>query len=167
MTDRAPITGKWTNLTAESLHDNELVITSAQVLSGGMVAATVPISEPFFVEIDYQVKQAVRDSTVWVILVNEMGTPVFTSLDTDSTDLGGKVREAGLYRSICEIPGFLLKPGRYIASVGAGIDRVKVLCSHEDILQFEVSETAGFTHLPGNRRNGVVLPRLNWRVMAL
>ncbi len=157
--------GEWENPSrGDSNEAREVVIQAVRIKAQGASVGTVVAHMPFRIEINYTIRTPVNDCIVWLHLVNDMGVPVLTSLDTDAADWNGHVRMPGDYQSTCEIPGFLLKPQRYIVSVGTGVVDHKVFDHQQEILQFEVTDTAGFDHIPSGKRHGVITPKLSWCV---
>jgi len=164
---RSVAKGTWMtpNLFAEDETEQEVLITGIRMISGGVIKPVIDFPCSFQVEIDYKVKVPVRDCMVWLRLVNDMGIVVMTTIDTDSADVN-EPRLPGSYQSICEFPGSLLSPGRYVLTTGVGVLNVKVFDRHEDVLQFEVTEIGGISSFRSAKRAGVVMPKLKWRVLA-
>ena len=125
--------------------------------------ALVPFQEGFEVEVTYELQRPIRDLVVSVTLFNDRGEVVFVTWDTDSTDLAGKVREAGSHTSQCRFPANLLKPGRYLISAVAHIPGVQILERRVQAVAFEVSPV-GFPFKLS--REGSVTPILQWTVVA-
>jgi len=140
----------------------EVQLKSARLLSVDNQPTTIiDYDSQFKVEIGYEVIDPVRNLSIVYRLVDSMGNIVFESMDTDSTDWNGRIRERGQHLSVCKIPGSLLKPGRYQLSILSFIDQVKIIEYREGVLAFDVSEV-GYRLTP--RRLGVVTPVLEWEV---
>jgi len=143
----------------------EVQLQSARLLSAEDRPTTiVDFDSQFKVEIGYEVINPVRNLSIVYRLVDSMGNIVFESMDTDSTDWNGRVRERGQHLSVCKIPGGLLKPGRYQLSILSFIDRVKIIEYREGVLAFDVSEV-GYRLTPS--RLGVITPVLEWEVSRI
>ncbi len=136
-------------------------IVSAQiVVRDGQPAAVVDYDKHFKVEIEYELVAKIQNFNIRHRITDTLGNILWVSWDTDTTAWKGRARDAGLYRSTCTIPPHLLRPGRYLLSVGPGVN-VKVLTYHEHILSFDVSEV-GY-HFNSDR-SGVLTPLLNWEI---
>jgi len=140
----------------------EFVIKSARVLSeDNQPTAVVAFDRQLQVEIAYEVIVPLRDLSVIFRVTDSQGNIIWTSWDTDTTEWKGCVRIRGCYISICKIPAGSLRPGRYVLSIGANISNVKLLCYHENVLAFDVSEVGYRLNL---NRMGVITPLLAWEV---
>lgn len=151
----------WTNLSA-SCSGIEVQLQSVRVLCDDhQPSAVVRFDRPFQLEIKYRVIKPVRDLSILCRLTDSQGNIVWTVWDTDTTDWKGQIREPGTYLSICKIPAGLLRPGRYLLSVGAHISNVKLFDYHENVLAFDVSEM-GYPLNPD--RIGIITPLLAWEI---
>src|ERR1700720_1996976 len=109
-------------------------------------------SEPLSFELTYTVYEALPFCRIGFLVYATDGTPVFEIYDVDEDTDGGR-REPGSYALRCELPGDLLKPGRYSLSLNAGIPGTKNLVRLDGILHFSMDDPS----LPGAAMN---LPRL-------
>jgi lipopolysaccharide transport system ATP-binding protein len=151
----------WTNPNERFL-DKEVRLISARILSmDDEVTSTINYDTDFRIEILYDVSQNVRDLSVTFHLFDSQGILVFESMDSDMPEWRGKVRDPGLYRAVCNIPGRLLRTGRYFITVCAFIPWVKIIEEHERVLAFHISETG--CKMKTTRR-GVIAPQLKWNI---
>ena len=118
-------------------------------------------NKPFHIEISYDVVVPTRDISIICRVTDSHGHDVWTSWDTDTTEWGGRVREPGVYASVCKVPGALLRPGRYHISVGSHAGNGKMFGFHENLLAFDVSEIGFPLNL---NRVGIITPLLDWEV---
>lgn len=154
-------TGHW-------VRPNGFKSTSEVELLGVYVASedTKPIpivnfDKSFEIEVEYRVKETVRDLAILLSVMDSRGNIVFTTWDNDSTSLRGRTRQPGLYRSRCKMPGSFLRPGLYWVTIGAHVYNVKEIEYHEYILSFEISQV----NYPFNEsRLGILTPVLQWIV---
>jgi len=152
----------WTNL-APAPTGIEVQLKSARLLSSDDQPMTIiDFSSPFRVEIGYDVFIPTRDLSISYQLSDSLGNLVFEAMDTDMAEWKGRVREPSQYRSTCEIPKYLLKPGRYHLSITSFIEYVKIVERQEGVLTFDVSEVG---YCLNHGRLGVVSPVLEWRVI--
>jgi lipopolysaccharide transport system ATP-binding protein len=132
--------------------------------SEGKPAGTVDIRRPVFIEIHYEVLQALPQLRIGFRLLTSTGTEVFSSADTGNEDWRHRPRGVGRYVSRCEIPGNLLNEGVYMLTVGGDIPGIEGFFVEECVIRFEVEQTGGpGSHDPGNWP-GVVCPQLEWEV---
>ena len=151
----------WTNPN-ERLLDKEVRLISARILSvDDEVTSIINYDTDFRIEILYDVSRNVRDLSVNFHLFDSQGILVFESMDSDMPEWRGQVRDPGQYRAVCNIPGRLLRTGRYFITVGAFIPWVKIIEKHERVLAFDISETG--CKMKTTRR-GVIAPELKWNI---
>ncbi|MDP2690689.1 MAG: ABC transporter ATP-binding protein, partial [Deltaproteobacteria bacterium] len=151
----------WVNPSAAP-SGSEARLKAARLLArDGVPSAVFAYTQPFRMEVEYDVLRRVRDLTVTCLLYDSQGNIVFETMDTDMPEWKGRTREPGRYVGACEVPGRLLKPGRYFLSIHSFIEYVKMIERQEGVLTFDVSEV-GSTSRP--QRRGVIAPSLEWKV---
>lgn len=154
-------TGQWQRpKTIPSANELELIeakIDQSEPENNGIVL----IDKPFKIEVKYEVKSFLKGSAIVLQLRNSSGIVVFTSWDTDSNTELINEREPHRYRSICKVPGYLLKPGNYSVTIAAHIYRNRVLDIQRNIFSFIVSDI-GYKF--NKEREGIVSPVLDWLV---
>jgi lipopolysaccharide transport system ATP-binding protein len=165
----------WTHSPAQCC-DPQLPLTSARVLSAdGRVANVLPFNQRFKLEVAYEVIRPISGTSILGRLTDAQGNVVWTSVDTDTNGWDGRPREAGRYLSACDIPGDLLRPGRYLLSVGSRTKMAKLISGrqfesgyveslHENVLAFDISEVGFGLDL---HRTGVITPALHWEVKRI
>lgn len=164
---RANLSSTWINHLRDS--SKAVQLTSARVLSADETpAAIVRFDEPFRLEITYEVVHRTKNISILFRLADAEGTSIWTSWDTDPDNWSsGSIREPGHYMSKCSIPGNLLKPGRYLVSLGGFVCGDHDLSSYpeETVLIFDVSDMGYlyYSHL----REGAIAPLLKWQVTKL
>jgi lipopolysaccharide transport system ATP-binding protein len=132
----------------------------------GQIADTLRSTEPFTIELEYQLMAPITGLRVGFYLNSTRGEEVLTSFDTDAPEMFERYasRPAGHYFSHCSIPADLLNEGRYVVGVNASTYRVKRYFQDEQALVFTV-DTAG---APGmqwlEKREGLVRLRLSWDI---
>jgi lipopolysaccharide transport system ATP-binding protein len=135
----------------------------------GQVVDTLRSTEPFNLELDYELAQPVTGLRVGVYLLTMRGEYVFTSFDTDDPQQFERhsTRPAGRYRSQCEVPADLLNEGRYVLAVNASAFRIKRYFWDDHALAFSVDAAgAPGKHWP-EPRLGPIRPALDWRIERL
>jgi hypothetical protein len=113
----------------------------------------VPFDEPIRFRVEHEVTRPLRNLDVVVRISDMSGTAI---LSTGIQDLQPEeITQPGTYTHTFEVPGALLRPGRYLVSTVAKIRSVR-LDEHEHILGFDVIADQA------QLRPGVILPRIAW-----
>jgi lipopolysaccharide transport system ATP-binding protein len=132
----------------------------------GQIVDTIRSTEPFMVEMEYQLTAPITGLRVGFYLNTTRGEEVLTSFDTDAPELfeSHTSRPAGNYISRCTIPADLLNQGRYALGINASSYHIKRYFEDEQALAFNV-DTAG---APGMQwpetREGLIRLRLPWSI---
>lgn len=139
----------------------EARVKSVRVLSAeNLPADSVDFDTECKVEIAYEVVERIRNLSIMCRLTDSQGNLLWTSRDIDTTQWGGRTREPGQYLSICQIPGGLFRPGRYLLSVGAFVRGVKFIGWYDNVVAFNISPVG----CPLDSRKGLITPVLKWEV---
>jgi len=135
----------------------------------GKVADTVRSTEPVTVEWEYQLDTPVTGLRVGMYLSTMRGEYVFTAFDTDDAKQYEQfgARQAGRYISCCHIPADFFNEGHYSLGVNASSFGVRRYFMDENALSFNVDISGA----PGTQwpeiRQGLVRPRLDWKIEKL
>lgn len=132
----------------------------------GVVSDSVRSVDPITLEIDYELSEDLTGLRVGYYLFTTRGEPVFTSFDTDSTELFDQfpARSKGTYSSRCVIPANTLNEGRFVLGMNASSYRIKRYFQDDQALSFSVDASgAPGTHWP-EARPGAVRPVLDWTI---
>jgi len=145
----------------------ELKIRSIELLAkNGERRAHFDYSEPVTFQLAYRVCDPLPFCRIGFVVHAVDGSPVFEVYDVDEDVHVGR-REPGNYLLQCELPGQLLKPGRYSLSLNVGVPGIKNLVRLDGALQFSVNDA----HVAGAAMNlprvGVVRPKTKWTNSAL
>ena len=143
--------------------NNKIQMRSVRVLSAkDEPVAIVEFQKSFRIEIAYELFVQLKGMAILSRVTDMRGNIICTSWDTDTTDWKDRTREPSQYLSICNFPGCLLRPGRYLLSIGALIDKKEGIAFHENILSFEVSHA---DYLLNDGRMGIITPLFDWEVI--
>jgi lipopolysaccharide transport system ATP-binding protein len=123
---------------------------------------TIDTRTPFALEFAYWNLKAGARLNLSVSLYNQEGNCVFTTTTVNEPHWHGKEFPAGLYRSICQVPGGLLNDGSYRAMLLVVQDLGRILYHHEDIVVFEVQDSTEGRGKWYGKWTGVVRPELEW-----
>jgi len=141
--------------------DVELQLKAARLVSGeNELTNTVGYDESFQIEIAYRSLAPARDVSIALRLYDAIGNIVLETTDTDYTEFKGAVREPGKYLSVCTVPRYFLKPGRYYLSLFSFIEGIKYIERYDNVLCFDVSEVGYRLNHP---RLGAVAPVFDWQ----
>ena len=105
--------------------------------------------------------------TLVLSLYTSDGTPVLVSLSTTDAAWSGKAFPAGLYRSVCRLPGELLNDGHYRVRVLFVDASMQHLLNLPEAAHFEVRDTQPREAPWYGKFIGVVRPRLAWSTERL
>jgi lipopolysaccharide transport system ATP-binding protein len=142
--------------TADVELNNVRLVPSSPVLCG-----TASYSSDFQIEISYRIRDYRRNLSIFLRLHDCQGNVLLTTWDTDTTEWKGRARAPGKYLSTCTIPRGLLRPGRYLVSIGAHVPNVRSIVYIENVLGFEIAPV-GYPLNPD--RVGIICPLLHWEV---
>jgi lipopolysaccharide transport system ATP-binding protein len=132
----------------------------------GRVVDRVSSIQPFTIELEYELEQAITGLRVGLYLYTSRGEPVFTTFDTDEPTRYENLtdREAGRYISRCRIPANFLNGGTFVLGVNASSFQIRSYFTDEHALTFSVDPTGA----PGSHwaepRRGPMRPALEWEV---
>jgi lipopolysaccharide transport system ATP-binding protein len=132
----------------------------------GNISDSLRSVEPITIEIEYQLSEEVTGLRVGYYLMTTRGEPVFTSFDTDDTDLFNAypARPKGTYTSRCVIPPNLLNEGRFVLGINASSYHIRRYFQDEQALTFSVDASGA----PGTQwpepRPGSLRPALAWSI---
>ncbi|MEL7645253.1 MAG: ABC transporter ATP-binding protein [Anaerolineaceae bacterium] len=132
----------------------------------GAVSDSVRSVEPFSIEIEYALSEDLTGLRVGFYLMSTRGEPIFTSFDTDSSELfqAYPARAKGTYTSRCVIPANTLNEGRFVLGINASSYHIRRYFQDEQALTFSVDASgAPGTHWPEPRPGGV-RPVLDWQI---
>ena len=155
----SPIT--WVNQPRTS--GDEIELQQAKISQDGKVTTAIDCRREFRFTLEYEIKQALPNSRLFIVIRNAKGEILFTTSDYDVASDAVIKRDAGRYLSHVDVPGGLLKAGAYYATVGADIKNQRIIFAENDILQFDVYESADDTLAERHKRIGVIAPLLNWQ----
>jgi lipopolysaccharide transport system ATP-binding protein len=135
----------------------------------GRVVDTFRSVEPLTIEVEYILDAPITGLRVGVYLLTMRGEYVFTSFDTDQTEMYERfgVRPAGHYISRCEVPANYLNEGRYVLAMNASAFRIKRYFQDEHALAFSLDGTGAPGKHWAEPRLGPVRPGLNWEIFIL
>jgi lipopolysaccharide transport system ATP-binding protein len=157
----------WSNPAFDGPRDDDLRLHCASVLSRERdPVAVVEFDKGFQIEIDYELYRLIKGFSMACQVIDARGTVVWSSWDSDHNPFrnNGIPRDAGRYLSTCNVPGALLRPGRYTLSISSRMHNGERWLAHDNLLSFDISNV-GY-HFNRNRL-GVITPLLQWEVKRI
>jgi lipopolysaccharide transport system ATP-binding protein len=123
--------------------------------------AQLTLDSPFAVEFCYWNLRPDTRLNLSVVFNTSDGVCAFATTTVEEPAWHGRPFPAGLFRSVCRVPGRLLNEGTYRLTVHLAKDMSKAVWTQQDVLAFDVHEL----DRPGNwfgKHPGAVRPRLEW-----
>lgn len=130
--------------------------------SQGKVSADIDIQEPFSIDVDFDVLEAGTKAGVTLVVFNDQGIMLFSSINNRDQDWHGRVLGRGKYSSTCRIPGDLLNGGEHTVSVLLWTDGYKILAREDEVVRIHVHDTGGVRGDYMGGMGGVMRPSLEW-----
>ncbi len=115
----------------------------------------------FVVEVQFVVRESVRNVLVEFYIFSADGVHLLTSGDHDTAPDRYERRIPGTYCARIRIPGDLLNIGDYVLKINSGTHRQTY--DHEDAILFRIIESRRLTSR--NDRRGLLLPMLPWEIV--
>ncbi|HUC79691.1 MAG TPA: ABC transporter ATP-binding protein [Flavisolibacter sp.] len=147
---------------------DELEVKSIKVLdSKRRHDSLLTTGDELSIEIDYTIKQEIKDLRVAVNIFTSDGIEIISSSDFLAQP-ESRVRKPGNYRTVCKIPPRLLNLGAHTATIDFDVPRMRAIVMTLPV-SFTISELS-FNQLgitTTNRPAGVVHPFLDWQVLAM
>ena len=120
------------------------------------------VRSPFDLEFEFWNLQPDARLNLSVVLYNQEGTPVFNTGTGEEPEWHGHPFPAGLFRSVCRVPGNLLNDGTYRIQLHVVRDESVVIFRLDDLLVFEIHESAERRGAWFGKWIGAVRPNLQW-----
>jgi lipopolysaccharide transport system ATP-binding protein len=143
--------------------NNEIWLVSVRVVNQlGDVASEISTDEPFCIEITYWNEQLGSTIGTTVVLCNQEGICVFSSIDNHDPLWHGKARTRGLFRSRCHVPASLLSDGRYDATVLIWEGNYNLVCKEDQAVSVNLFDGGSVRNDYFGGFSGVIRPLLEW-----
>lgn len=143
---------------------DEIEFVRALIAQKGEATNRIDCRGEFQISIEYTNKKVLMNSRLFIVVRNEKGDTLFTSTDYDVLTDGVLNRSLGAYVSTVTLPAGLFKTGSYYVTVGADIRYERIVFTEDDVLRFDVFESADDTLAVRHQRVGVIAPLLTWRI---
>ena len=123
---------------------------------------TLTTRTPFRLEFEYWHLRDGATVNLSLHVYNEQGVMVFNALPVAEREWQGKPFPAGLFRDVCHVPGDLLNDGTYRVELLVVNNDAEIVYRHDDVLVFEVHDSAELRGGWYGRWQGAVRPVLAW-----
>lgn len=147
------------------LHVGKAVLFRVAVLDeSGVQSGNVELTKEFFVEICYELRDALSGLSVGLQVMAEDGyTSIYSLSDPELEPSRLETRQAGLYRAIVRFPKCALNTGSYYLRVGIS-SRFSIYSVVEN-LRFDVTDNVGVIQMLGqSRKPSISALQLPWDV---
>ena len=129
---------------------------------GGKPSDPINVRTPFLLEFEYWNLRPDTVLNMSVVLLNEEGVMLFNTGPVNEPVWSGRPCPAGLFRSVCRVPGGLMNDGAVRVHLHVVRDQSVVLSTHEDILSFDVRDDAESRPNWYGKWPGALRPMLDW-----
>jgi lipopolysaccharide transport system ATP-binding protein len=131
--------------------------------AGGQITTNIDVQEPFTVDVDFEIMGDGEKAGVTLLLFNDQGTILFSSINNRDLDWHGRALSKGTYRSTCRVPRDLLNGGDHSVSVLLWTDGYRVLAREDEVVRFHVHDSGGARGDYMGGMEGAVRPALEWQ----
>jgi lipopolysaccharide transport system ATP-binding protein len=155
---------EWVRPSPSSEHPRDVILTAIRSCdSSGRVASQLHADEPFFIEVEFEVRARLETKIEIRLKSKSDGTVVFMSALPDQMRQRTTWFDPGHYRCRCHVPAPLLQPGNYYLRVVADSWGVPRFDEVEPVLDFEVTTVGSLA--ASDNRPGSIAPLLKWDVL--
>lgn len=130
-------------------------------------SGTITMATPFEIEVEYWHLEPDKNIFIDMVVYNEDGSPAFESYSTDKRRACPHYLRAGLFRSVCNIPGDLLNEGIYRIRIQFVDDSSSPLINLNEALIVNVHDVDSRQIAWYGRCYGPVHPILRWKTEFL
>jgi len=128
----------------------------------GSASDPVTIKTPFIMEFEYWNLEPDACLNPSLHIYNEQGLMVFNTAPVHEPVWHGRPFPAGLFRSLCYVPGDLLNDGTYRVELLVVKDQGVIIYAQDDALVFDVRDAVEMRGAWHGKWAGVVRPNLKW-----
>ena len=151
---------QWTD--PQTAPGNDLIrVKRVRILPDGDSASLLTMQTPLHIETEYWVVKVGAATHLTYHLVNDQGIIVLTF------GCSSEIRQPGVYKGVCTIPGQLLNSGGYYLKFLIVENENQVTYENDGIAFFNVVDAVERNHACMGREPGVVQPILSWRTENL
>lgn len=126
------------------------------------ITGNLPSDENFSIEVNYWNQQSDAKLSTTLVVYNQEGSIVFSSISNHEANWHGKPRPRGLYRSVCQIPANLLSPGTYEITVIICASNYRDCFQEDKIVRFNIVDSGNVRGDYFGGYSGLVRPLLTW-----
>jgi hypothetical protein len=155
--------GVWTHPEDAECGESVRILSASILDRRGEPQPAVLFEDPVTVRIEHEVRTPQQGVAIVGRLTDVLGNVILVTQDIDTEHSRGDW-EPGRYRYTFQIPGSLLRPGRYFISVQAKKRRGVKLDQHENCLGLDILPVRFTTQ---TNRPGVITPMLPWDLEAM
>jgi len=157
----------WNDLDTAPGNDNVRLRRVCVHPQNGSASDSITVGTPFVMEFEYWNLEANACLNLSLLLYNEQGVLVFNTAPVHEPVWHGNPFPAGLFRSVCRVPGDLLNAGMHRLQLLVVKDQANVIYNQDDILAFDVRDEAERRGSWYGKWVGAVRPNLEWSTELL
>ena len=161
LSTESSISSSWVSPEPDKVN-GDVKLVSAEILSPDcQPIEIVSYNSGFNVKITYNVHQLIKDLVIYLRISDPVGNDIWTSWDTDLSQWNTNLRYPGTYNSICKVPPFIMRPGRYRMQFGAMVPGVRRIENQPNAIILDITDIG----YPFNKqRIGIITPVLEWEI---
>jgi len=129
----------------------------------GTITAEIDVQQHFDIEVEYEVLDPEVTVGTTLVVFNDEGVMLFSSVNNRDSEWYGRVLPAGMYRNTCTIPGDFLNGGEHTVTLIMWASGYRVLAHEDEVVRFNVHDTGGVRGDYMGGWGGAVRPALDWR----
>jgi lipopolysaccharide transport system ATP-binding protein len=128
----------------------------------GTSSSAITVEMPFVIEFQYWNLNPGAHLNLSLHILNEDGTCAFNTAPVFERRWHGKAFPAGLFRSVCHVPGNLMNDGTHRIQLLVVQNSGHIIYRHDDIISFDVQESVRVRDGYLGKWPGAVRPQLDW-----
>jgi lipopolysaccharide transport system ATP-binding protein len=135
--------------------------------SAGTLLSSILTRESFNIEFYYWNIESETKLTTTIVITNQEGIIVFSSISNHEQNWHDRPRPKGLYRSVCSVPGNLLSPGSYDVTILICADHYSRCFREDNVAQFTLVDSGEVRGDYFGGYSGTIRPMLEWKTDKL
>jgi lipopolysaccharide transport system ATP-binding protein len=143
---------------------DEISLLDVKILQGDQQVGVVNCRESFDIVIEYEIRKVARNMRFFILLRNEKNETIFGTSDYDEPAAAAVERKLGTFTSTVTIPGNIFKVGTIHGTIGADIERDRIIFMDENAFQIDIIEDGNDIVSGRHQRIGLIAPLLSWRI---
>ena len=148
-------------------HPKFKLISTTPCNRNGEACHTFRADDEIYIHLDYEISGLITGARLVIRIINQFNSVLFSTTDIDNSPDQILLRNPGIYRSICEIPRYLLNKGSYSISVSADIPMREWILEEQILAKFTVDVAGAIGSIYSDDRLGIFRPLLIWSTIRI